>query len=122
MKYKVHLKHVHCIEVSDKSYATQISFGFLNIVCMAVGVVRRRKIRFLPEKAANSIAGVMLNEFKRKNKVGREGVGRKTPPPPHPLKLLLNSFNMAPEVEFATFSARNEIFRLLIRPLATQAI
>ena len=53
----------------------------------------------------------MFNELNRnageKRKIGEES-------------FLLNSFNMVPEIEFASFSARNRIFHLLTRPLATQ--
>ena len=41
---------------------------------------------------ANSISGAMLNKFKRRRKIGGKGI----------FLLLLNLFNMAPEIEFAS--------------------
>ena len=37
------------------------------VACVAGGLVRRGKIRFLAEKAATTISGAMLDEFKRKD-------------------------------------------------------
>ena len=39
----------------------------LRVACVAGGLARRRKIRFLVEKVANSIYGAMLPKFKRKD-------------------------------------------------------
>ena len=59
------------------------------------------------EKEANSISGAMLNKFKKRRKIGGKGVGEAilVPSPtsfPPIFYLLLNLFNMAPEIEFAS--------------------
>ena len=70
-----------------------ISHFGIYLACLANSLVRSRKIRFLAEKAANSISGAMLNELKKKD-------------------FLFNSFNMPPEIKFPAFSQNLQLHML----------